>query len=61
MDLLITLLIYVLIFGLLYWAITLLPLPEPFKQLALVIFVIIVILLLVNVLLGVVPLRVRGP
>jgi len=49
--------IVLLIIGLIYWAVTLIPLPQPFQQLirvaAIVIGVIVVILLLLNVLGGV--------
>lgn len=45
---LIGLLVAVLIIGLIYWLITLIPLPDPFKTIVLVIFIIIVILWLLS-------------
>ncbi|MGE0797297.1 MAG: hypothetical protein AB7G13_28795 [Lautropia sp.] len=50
MSTLISLLILVLILGLIYWVITLIPLPPPFKTVALVVFAIIAILYLVSML-----------
>lgn len=50
---LISLLITIIILGLLYWAVTLLPLPEPFRQIALVVFIIIAIVWLVSYIPGV--------
>ena len=44
---LISLLVTIIILGLLYWAVTLLPLPEPFRQIALVVFIIIAIVYVV--------------
>jgi heme A synthase len=52
MNLLFTLLIYLLILGVIYWVITLIPLPPPFKTVALVIFAVIVIFLLFGLLTG---------
>lgn len=45
---LISLLVFVIVMGLIYWLLTMLPLPEPFKKVALVIFIIICILILLN-------------
>lgn len=53
MDL-ISLLILVIVFGLLYWALTLLPLPQPFRNIALVILILIFILVLLGMV-GVLP------
>jgi len=44
-DLLIYLLIFVLVAGLIYWIITLLPLPQPFKNVAIVLVVFLIVLL----------------
>jgi hypothetical protein len=55
MDL-VGLLIAVLIFGLIYWLWTLLPIPQPFKNVALAILIIIAIVWLLG---GIPPLRVR--
>jgi hypothetical protein len=45
---LIGLLILIIVFGLLYWCVTLLPLPAPFKQIALVVLILICIIFLLN-------------
>lgn len=47
---LVGLLVVVIILGLLYWAITLLPLPAPFKTIALVILILIVVVWLASLL-----------
>jgi hypothetical protein len=52
MNLLLTLLIYLLILGVVYWVITIIPLPPPFKTIALVIFAILVIVMLIGLLTG---------
>lgn len=52
MNLLFTLLIYLLILGVIYWVITLLPLPAPFRTVAIVIFAVVVIVILLNFLMG---------
>ena len=52
MSLLLTLLVYLLILGVVYWVITLIPLPPPFKTIALVIFAVIVIVILFNLITG---------
>ena len=51
-DILVTLLIVVLICALIYWVITLIPLPEPFKTIVTVIFALIVVIYLISLLLG---------
>lgn len=45
---LIGLVVFVIIIGLLYWCITILPLPAPFKTIATVLLIIIAILYLVS-------------
>lgn len=50
-SLLITLLIIVLIFGVAYWAISLLPLPPPFQIIAQVVIAIILLIVLLTYLL----------
>jgi hypothetical protein len=55
MDL-ISLLVLVIVFGLVYYLITLLPLPAPFKNVALIILILIAIILLLGYS-GLVPLR----
>lgn len=52
MGLLFSVLIMVIIFGLLYWIVGLLPFPEPFKQIALVIIGVIFLLYLLGLLFG---------
>lgn len=53
---LIYLVVMVIICGLIYYVVTLLPLPEPFKQIAVILVLIIFILLLLGALFGAVPL-----
>ena len=43
-SLLVSLLILAIVAGIIYWIITLIPLPEPFKNIALVCFMLIVLL-----------------
>lgn len=50
---LISLLVTVIILGLIFYALQMLPLPQPFKQVALVVFIIICILVLVGYIPGV--------
>lgn len=45
---LISLLVVIVVLGLIYWLITMLPLPAPFKTIAIVIFIIICILVLLS-------------
>jgi hypothetical protein len=52
MSTLITLLIFIIVLGLIYWAITLLPLPQPFKQIALVVLIVFAIIYLLMTLTG---------
>jgi len=42
------LLVVIIVLGLIYWLITMLPLPAPFKTIAIVIFIIICILVLLS-------------
>lgn len=56
-ELLITLLILVLVFGVLYYAISLVPLPPPFSQIAMLILAIIFVLVLLYYLLPLLHLR----
>ena len=46
MELLISLLILIIVMGLIYYIVTLLPLPEPFKQIAVVITLVMFIIFL---------------
>lgn len=43
-----SLIVYVIVLGLLYWCTTLLPLPDPFPLVIKVLFVILLILVLLN-------------
>lgn len=52
MEPLISLLIFVLIMGLIYWAVGLLPLAAPFRTAVLIIFVIIFVIFLLGFLPG---------
>lgn len=56
-DLLIYILVMLIVFGLIYWVITLLPLPYPFGLIAQIVVAVILLLVLLS-LIGVVP---RGP
>jgi hypothetical protein len=56
-TLLIWLLFLVIIFGLVWWIITLIPLPAPFGQVAQVVVAVIFLLVLLSVLLGGIPLQ----
>jgi hypothetical protein len=51
-GLLINLVILVLILGVVWWIITLFPLPEPFPLIIRVVFVLILVLILIDVLTG---------
>jgi ABC-type siderophore export system fused ATPase/permease subunit len=52
MPILFSILVMVIVLGLIYWVVTLLPLPEPFKQIAIVIVVVICLLYLLSLLFG---------
>jgi heme A synthase len=52
MPFLFSLLVLVVILGLAYWCVTLLPIPPPFKQVALVIIIVICLLYLLGILFG---------
>jgi hypothetical protein len=51
-GLLVSVLIACIIFGLLYWLITMIPLPAPFAQVARVILAVIFVIWIIYVLLG---------
>ncbi len=55
MSLLITLLIYGLVFAIIWWAITQIPVPEPFSWVIRVVFALIVAVVLINLLMGGLP------
>ena len=52
LDLLVTLLIVVLICALIWWILSLIPIPEPFKTIVIVIFAIIIVIYLISLLTG---------
>jgi hypothetical protein len=52
MEVLFSILVMVIVLGLIYWVVTLLPLPEPFKQIAVVIVVVVCLLYLLSLLFG---------
>ncbi len=56
LNLLVTLLIFLVILSLCYWIIGLLPLPDPVRQIAIVILAIVAVLYLIGALTGQVPL-----
>jgi len=58
LSLLITLLILCLVLGLVWYVVTLLPLPAPFKNIALAIIAVIAAIYLLSILLGAAPLPV---
>lgn len=51
-DLLVTLIIFAVVFGLLYWLVTLLPIPEPFGTIVRVGAILLCIVLLVSMTFG---------
>lgn len=55
MPFLFSILVMVIVMGLIYWIITLLPLPQPFKQVAIVIVLVICLLYLLSMLFGAAP------
>lgn len=56
-DFLIWVVVMCVVFGLLYYIVTLLPLPEPFGKIAVVAVLVIFILVLLGALTGQVPMR----
>ena len=55
---LIQLLVFALVAGLIYWLLTMLPIPDPFKKVVLIIFIVICVIYLLGFL---VPLGSWGP
>jgi hypothetical protein len=53
-DLLVQILIFALVFGAIYYIITLLPLPEPFGRIALIVLGLVAVIWLIYLLLGLV-------
>lgn len=52
LNLLVTLLVLVVIFGLLYWVIGMLPIPQPIKNIALAIVGVVLVIYLIAMLTG---------
>jgi uncharacterized membrane protein (GlpM family) len=59
-ELLIWVLILVLVFGVIWYIISLIPLPPPFAQIAQIIVAVVLLLIIVSLLLGIAP-PLRGP
>jgi hypothetical protein len=55
MPFLFSVLVTVIVMGMLYWIVTLLPLPEPFKKVAIVIVLLICAIYLLSLLFGMAP------
>lgn len=56
-EFLISLVILCLVFGLIYYIVTLIPLPEPFKKIAVIAVLLIFVLVLLGMFTGSVPMR----
>lgn len=56
-NLLLYLIVWGLIFYVLWWALGKIALPEPFSKIATVILVLFIVIVLLNLLLGIVPIR----
>jgi|HubBroStandDraft_6_1064221.scaffolds.fasta_scaffold37913_4 hypothetical protein len=52
MGFLFSILVLVIVMGLLYWIVTLLPLPDPFKTIAIVVVLLICVIYLFSLLFG---------
>jgi hypothetical protein len=52
LDLLVQILIFALVFGAIYYIITLIPLPEPFKRIALIVLGLVAAIWLILLLVG---------
>ena len=55
MPFLFSLIVTVIILGLLFWLVSMLPIPEPFKQIVTVIIIVICILYVLSLLFGMAP------
>lgn len=51
-SLLVTLIVFCIVAGLIYWLLTMLPLPDPFKTIIIVAFILILILVLLGFFFG---------
>jgi hypothetical protein len=54
MNIIITLIIYLVVFGLIWWLVSMLPLPAPVAQIVRVLFIILLILIVLSVF-GIIP------
>jgi uncharacterized Tic20 family protein len=54
MNIIISLIVYLVIFGLIWWLVSMLPLPSPVAQIVRVLFVILLILIVLSVF-GIIP------
>lgn len=54
MDLIINLIVYLVVLGLIWWLVSLLPLPAPVGQIVRVLFIILLILIILSVF-GIIP------
>ena len=59
-NLLVTLLFLIIILGVIYWILTIIPLPAPFMKIAQIVMAVIVLLFLIGIFTGSVP-TVRFP
>jgi hypothetical protein len=50
-----SILVMVIVMGLVYWIVSVLPLPDPFKRIALVIIMVICLLYLLSMIFGMAP------
>lgn len=55
MPFLFSLLVMIIVMGLIYWIVTMLPIPQPFKNVAIVIVLVICLLYLLGILFGAAP------
>lgn len=55
LEMLIPLLVFLIVIAVAYWVITILPLPEPIRQIATVVIVVVAAIALISMLLGGAP------
>jgi hypothetical protein len=55
MGFLFSFLVLIIILGLIWWVVSVLPIPEPFKTIALVVLVVVCLLYLLSMLFGMAP------
>ncbi len=54
MNIIINLIVYLIVFGIIWWAVSLLPLPAPIGQIVRVLFIILLILIILSAV-GIIP------